>query len=336
MNLITRRRILFTNNLLITKHFSRKNSSLSTKDAEDTIDTINTEDTKDTKNTKEKIPSTLYSLSARLNLNFANQNLLLQAVTHKNFHENDLLTNEGLQVLGNHALGLYVTEYLHLKYPLLPLPCIQQAITAYCGHLTLTVIGQEVGLQYVVRWNNFTDEELFLQGKEIPKKNKSVGKSREPVQRITQGTAISHALKAIVGALYIDKGPQSARQFIHDHILSRDVNMQDVIEIREPKRELSALMKRLKRPSPISRLKSETGRLSYAPAFVVGVYSGTEQLGEGFGSSVKMAEFRAGKNALLQYYLKEARDFTLPSIIDSHEKQATYIPTKVGDTPPRL
>ncbi|CAG8632252.1 7441_t:CDS:2, partial [Dentiscutata heterogama] len=212
MNLITRRCTLFTNNLLITKisiafwpHFSRKNSSLSTIDTEDTINTKDTEDTKDTKDTKEKIPSTLYSLAARLNLNFTTQNLLLQAVTHRNFYENDLLTNEGLQVLGNHALGLYVTEYLHLKYPLLPLPCLQQAVTAYCGHLTLTVVGQEVGLQYVVRWNNFTDEELFLQGKEISKKTKSVGKSREPAQRITQGTAISHALKAIVGALYIDK-----------------------------------------------------------------------------------------------------------------------------------
>ncbi|CAG8784313.1 15530_t:CDS:2, partial [Racocetra persica] len=209
-------------------------------------------------------------------------------------------------------------------------------VTAYCGHLTLTVIGQEVGLQYVVRWNNFTDEELFLQDKDIPSKKKFVGKSKEPVQRITQGTAISHALKAIVGALYMDKGPHSARQFIHDHILSRDVNMKDAIEIKEPKRELSALMKRLNKPSPISRLKSETGRLSYAPAFVIGVYSGTEQLGEGFGSSIKMAAFRAGRDALLQYYLKEARDFTLPSIVDSHEKQATYIPTKVGDTPPRL
>ncbi|CAG8578494.1 8695_t:CDS:2 [Racocetra fulgida] len=209
-----------------------------------------------TKGIKDKAPAALYSLAARLNLNFTNQDLLLQAVTHKNFYEDDSLTNEGLQ---------------------------------------------------------FTDEELFLQDKDIPSKKKFGGKSKEPVQRITQGTAISHALKAIVGALYMDKGPHSARQFIHDHILSRDVNMQDAIEIKEPKREL---------------LKSETGRLSYAPAFVVGVYSDTEQLGEGFGSSIKMAEFR--------YYLKEARDFTLPSIVDSHEKQATYIPTKVGDTPPRL
>ena len=34
------------------------------------------------------------------------------------------------------------------------------------------------------------------------------------------------------------------------------------------------------------------GRLSNSPVFVVGIYSGADKLGEGFGSSLKMAEFR--------------------------------------------
>lgn len=36
----------------------------------------------------------------------------------------------------------------------------------------------------------------------------------------------------------------------------------------------------------------ETGRFSAAPVFVVGIYSGQDKLGEGFGSSLSMAEFR--------------------------------------------
>lgn len=36
----------------------------------------------------------------------------------------------------------------------------------------------------------------------------------------------------------------------------------------------------------------ETGRFSAAPVFVVGIYSGRDKLGEGFGSSLNMAEFR--------------------------------------------
>lgn len=42
----------------------------------------------------------------------------------------------------------------------------------------------------------------------------------------------------------------------------------------------------------MSRLLRETGRYSSTPVFVVGIFSGKEQLGEGFGSSLKMAEYR--------------------------------------------
>lgn len=40
------------------------------------------------------------------------------------------------------------------------------------------------------------------------------------------------------------------------------------------------------------RLLKETGRHSISPVFVVGAYSGVDKLGEGFGSSLKMAEYR--------------------------------------------
>ena len=37
--------------------------------------------------------------------------------------------------------------------------------------------------------------------------------------------------------------------------------------------------------------------------FVVGIFSGTDKLGEGFGSSLRMAEYRAAEDALLHLYL---------------------------------
>jgi len=43
---------------------------------------------------------------------------------------------------------------------------------------------------------------------------------------------------------------------------------------------------------PQSRILKETGRFSNSPIFVVGIYSGADKLGEGFGSSLKMAEYR--------------------------------------------
>ena len=42
----------------------------------------------------------------------------------------------------------------------------------------------------------------------------------------------------------------------------------------------------------LNRLLKETGRLSNSPMFVVGIFSGADKRGEGFGSSLKMAEYR--------------------------------------------
>jgi len=114
------------------------------------------------------------------------------------------------------------------------------------------------------------------------------------------------------------------------------LNIQQKYDVKEPKRHLSALMRRLGREQPISRLLYEAGRLTKEPIFVIGVYSDTEKLAEGLGSSLKMAEFRAAKNALLNHYFKEVKDFTLPSTIDTHQKQMRYVPTKVGDTPAKV
>lgn len=144
-------------------------------------------------------------------------------------------------------------------------------------------------------------------------------------------TVKASIVRATVGALYVDQGPIKAREFIHAHFLSRELDLVQLLEIEEPKLYLSFLMKRLGRERPVARLMSETGRLSKAPIFIVGVYSGTEKIGEGFGSSLKMAEFRANKDALTKYYLEEQKDFGLPS--DVEVQGAVYTPTKVGDTP---
>lgn len=60
---------------------------------------------------------------------------------------------------------------------------------------------------------------------------------------------------------------------------------------------------------------AETGRLSISPVFVVGVYSGSEKLGEGTGTSIRMAEFRAAEDSLRRFYLSErpAGELSLPS-----------------------
>ncbi|CAG8654071.1 13918_t:CDS:2, partial [Acaulospora colombiana] len=53
----------------------------------------------------------------------------------------------------------------------------------------------------------------------------------------------------------------------------------------------------------IFRLLRESGRSTNSPIYVVGIFSGVDKLGEGFGSSLKMAEYRAAEDALHRLYL---------------------------------
>ncbi|CAG8559233.1 15499_t:CDS:2 [Funneliformis caledonium] len=299
-------------------------------------------------NQKDVITPALYAFAARMHLDFSDPKILLQAVTHKSFTDTNLPSNKSFKELGNCAIQLYLTEYFHIKYPLLHTNYLKDVVEVYNGRSTLATLGHEIGLNYVVRWNKSTDvfstPENDGQSESTDTNESQVAyKSRKVTYTI--GRVVAQAVQAIVGALYLDKGPNSAQTFVHDHLLSREFAIQKLYDVKEPKRHLSALMKRLERDQPISRhlyipyivrLLHEAGRKTKEPIFVIGTYSGTEKLAEGFGSSIKMAEHRAAKNALLNHYFKEIKDFTLPSTIDTYQKQMSYIPTKVGDTPAKI
>ncbi|KAL1920917.1 mitochondrial 54S ribosomal protein mL57 [Calcarisporiella thermophila] len=261
---------------------------------------------------KIEINPTLVATSARLGLRFSDPSLLLQAVTHKSFEQGAEPHNERLQYLGARVLELYVAEHLHSRFPNLPNDALENAIFTLIGRQSLTKFGEEVGLQHIIRWTR--------------------PEPSEPVKLI-QPTVMAQAVRALIGAIYQDKGAIAARNFIRSYILSRELDITSLIEIKEPKRYLSTLMKRQNRQSPVSRILKETGRLSNSPVFIVGVFSGNEKIGEGYGSSIKMAEFRAAKDALLKHYMYESKDFMVPSDAEA-SPDTTYIPPQAGDTPP--
>ncbi|KAG0002072.1 hypothetical protein BGZ80_002928 [Entomortierella chlamydospora] len=266
--------------------------------------------TTDSKYRIETPPSAVVAFAHRLGLNnLKDQTLLMRIVTHPSYERVGVQTNEGLDTLGARALEMYVLEYLHVKYPKLPTETLQEAVEVYTRTSTLEIMAKELGVDDVARW---------------------VRSKPDVGYQLSSKTVKASVVRAVVGALYVDQGPAKAREFVHAHFLSRDFDLASLLQFKEPKLYLSFLMKRLGREVPVARLMSETGRKSKAPVFIVGVYSGTEKIGEGFGSSLKMAEFRANTDALKKYYMEEIKDFGLPSDVDI--EGAVYTPTKIGDT----
>ncbi|KAJ1499015.1 hypothetical protein HMI56_004634, partial [Coelomomyces lativittatus] len=225
------------------------------------------ESTSDTENS-EPLSSADHAFLARTGLSFLRNETYLQALTHKSYLHGKLPYNDRLEYLGQKVLGLYVTEYIHAKYPNIFYDGLRDAVNAYTCLNTLNRFGRFLGIPNVVRWQ--------------PKDTQKTGEDR----------IVAKAVMALIGAIYHDKGSIVAKKFIHACILSQKIDMNAIINLKQPKRLLSALLKRKHMEPPISRLLSETGRHSATPAFVVGVFSGFKKFGEGYGSSIKMAEHR--------------------------------------------
>ncbi|KAK9316630.1 hypothetical protein V1524DRAFT_377024 [Lipomyces starkeyi] len=266
-------------------------------------------------------------------------------------------SNGSLAALGKEFLELYVLEFIVCKYPRLPKEVMQEARWAYVGEDALASIGHHWGVsrekpsvaapakRSVTKRNSGDKVEdvgfTVATSLELPEGFGMLKYGRLVVRRVNglteyaevdeygnQGEytgfqrysdAMSSFVKAVVGGVYIHDGESAAKKFIRDHILSRKVDIGSLFKIVQPTRELSRLCAREKLAPPISRMIAETGRLSRGPMFVVGVYSGSNVLGTGEGTSIKEAETGAAINALKGWYLYSPSVVTFPSDIKSED-----------------
>ena len=160
--------------------------------------------------------------------------------------------------------------------------------------------------------------------------------------------ALATIPRALTALVYQHRSLLTARKFAHSYFLGRDVDLRQFIKFRDPKMALSLTVNKFQRERPISRsvflfceyiyinikhscrLLKETGRLSNSPTFVVGIYSGRDKLGEGFGSSLKMAEFRV-RNALsttkmkLIFFYPGCRRLTASTLLDTDSFRSSYL-----------
>ncbi|KAH7909070.1 ribonuclease III domain-containing protein [Hygrophoropsis aurantiaca] len=192
-------------------------------------------------------------------------------------------TNANLATLGNALMGLFASEYIHASYPHLPTRVLKAAVSAHVGPLTCASVAQEMGAVPLLRWH------------------------RQPTTPTSPALLRSDALasipRAMTALIYHERSLISARKFVQSFFLSREIDLRNMIKFRDPKRALTETVAKFNRDRPKSRLLKETGRYSNSPIFVVGIYSGADKLGEGFGSSLKMAEYRAAEDSLHRLYL---------------------------------
>lgn len=235
-----------------------------------------------------------------------------------------------LATVGNSLLGMLATEFLHLRYPNLPTRVLKAAVSAYVGPQTLADVGAELGLagQGILRWNKEaripTDSNLNQKrgGRGATPRSLSLssspsgsGSGSNSMRTLLSRDVAADSMRALIAVIFQEQGLSSARSFVTSHFLNRSLNLSSLLKFNDPKHALVSTCAKYGKQAPQSRMIAESGRLSISPVFVVGVWSGATKIGEGSGSSIRMAEFRAAEDALRRLYLAETPlgDFDLPS-----------------------
>lgn len=262
----------------------------------------------------------LVSLHARLQLPKSYSYSTLSQALNLNKYQG-LANNFGLNTLGKNLLSYYVSEYLLVRFPRLPMTIHNAAVDSYMGVNTLYEIGKAWGIETDTSSSlekHLAQESHLLQyGKlryltedaKAEANDLEPGVSRLSTHEITTNTsteaqAYASAVRSIIGGLYTHCGEDVAKTFINYHILSRKLPLESMFQFSRPTRELVRVCDKLGMNLAIDiRLMAETGRLSAHAVYVAGAFCGNEKLGEGVGLSLNEAKTRAVVNALMSYYL---------------------------------
>jgi len=118
-----------------------------------------------------------------------------------------------------------------------------------------------------------------------------------------KGNARSHALisanavEAVIGAIYLDQGYESAKAFITEHIVSRLPEILESGAWMDPKSKFQEVAQEQFGFTPGYRVIDESGP-DHDKVFTIGVYVGDRLYGKGSGSSKQAAQQNAAAAAL--------------------------------------
>jgi ribonuclease III len=213
-----------------------------------------------------------------IQVDFKNKDLLTQAFVHRSYlNENPkfpLDHNERLEFLGDAVLELAVTEELFRTLPN-PEGELTNLRSALVKGKTLSDIASNLDI------NKF----LLLSRGEA----KSEGKARQII--------LANAIEALIGAIYLDRGYDVAKNFIKLFVLDK---LKDIISQKlylDPKSHLQELSQAEFSLTPSYKVISEEGP-DHNKIFSVACFFGEKKISIGSGPSKQSAESVAASNAL--------------------------------------
>lgn len=216
-----------------------------------------------------------------LEVEFEDIDLLVTAFTHRSYLNEHKKTakehNERLEFLGDAVLELAVTKHLFENFneP-------EGILTNWRSALVRT---ESIGA--AAKKLGFAD---FLR--------LSRGERRGSERAKDQ--ILANTFEAVIGAIYLDKGYDAAKEFIEKHILSTLGSILESGSWMDAKSKLQELVQKHESITPVYKVISEEGP-DHEKEFSIGVYVGEEVRGEGTGPNKQIAQQKAAEAALAKY-----------------------------------
>lgn len=219
----------------------------------------------------------LEGLQKRIGYTFKNTELLERAMTHSSYaNENradGVLDNERLEFLGDSVLGMNTALHLFKKYPDEP----EGELTKMRSSLVCTG-----SLAERAKAINLGDMLRLGHGEES-----GGGRSRASI--------LADAFEALIGAIYLDSGEESARKFIKKFVFEAEKGGE--WSVTDYKTTLQEIVQK-NRGEKLSYKMLESNGPDHERSFTVQVLINSNPIGEGYGHSKKEAEQMAAREAL--------------------------------------
>ena len=220
----------------------------------------------------------LAPLEKSLGVDFKNKDLLLQALTHRSYiNENPkfyLDHNERLEFLGDAVLELAVTEYLYQNFK-----NAEGDLTSWRASLVNSKMLAQIA--HEVKINDF----LLLSRGEA----KDTGRAREYI--------LANAMEAVIGAVYLDQGYTPCADMIQRHITPKLLKIIEQKLYQDPKSHFQEEAQERVGITPTYEVLDEWGP-DHSKHFVIGVLLGKDMVAKGEGNSKQEAQEKAAEEAL--------------------------------------
>ena len=224
----------------------------------------------------EEMTKSIQQLQDTIGYKFHNPVFLEVALTHSSYAnevKHQLKYNERQEFLGDAVLSIIVSDYLFNNYTV-PEGELTKLRAAIVCEKSLDVMANKIHLGEYLR----------------------LGRGEEMTGGRTRPSIIADAFEALIAAIYLDSGIESARAFVLPFVTEM-LEHEDSLSFKDYKTILQEIIQQNPEEKLVYKLVGEKGP-DHDKRFVVDVMLNSNVIGKGEGRSKKNAEQMAAKEAL--------------------------------------